>query len=188
MTSPNIEAANDFLHDCLDFLHRYRLTVNAFYAVRSKRWKLFIDLRMATECALKAVIALHLPAVTGREQVIRQVESYGHKIEKLADQTKPNMTENELEAISPFIKELEKLSVGLRYRLDGSDFFKLNEEIYYDTVGSDGWLDRLYDAVQLVAESIDEKLRDHSKIVSVADLEIDDLLTNTHNKYARQTK
>ena len=52
MASPNIEVANDFFHDCLDFLHRYRLTGDAFYAIKSKRLKLFLDLRMAAECVL----------------------------------------------------------------------------------------------------------------------------------------
>lgn len=60
MVSPNVEVANDFFHDSLDFLHRYRLTVDAFYAIKSKRLKLFLDLRMAAECVLKAVAAYYL--------------------------------------------------------------------------------------------------------------------------------
>lgn len=54
----NQSGADDFFHDSLDFLHRYRITVEHFLGIKSKRMKLFLDLRMAAECILKAKIAL----------------------------------------------------------------------------------------------------------------------------------
>lgn len=187
MTSPNAEVANDFFHDCLDFLHRYRLTGDAFYAIKSKRLKLFLDLRMAVECVLKAVIAYHLAPETSRDSVIRRVESFSHKIFELADNAKTHIEPEIHGRLAPFIKPLDSLPVGLRYRLDGGDFRELNEEFYYATVGSDEWLGRLYCAVNLVADSLNVKLQNDSRIISVDEL-LEELPKPVHNKYAKKGK
>jgi hypothetical protein len=187
MASPNIEIANDFFHDCLDFLHRYRLTGDAFYAIKSKRLKLFLDLRMAAECVLKAVIAYHLAPQTTRDSVICHVERFSHKICKLAADAQAQLEPETWSGIAPFIEALDALPVGLRYRLDGSDFRELNEEFYYATVGSDEWLDQLYSAVKLVADSLNVKLQSHSRVISGSEL-LKELLKPVHNKYAKKGK
>lgn len=186
MASPNVEVANDFFHDCLDFLHRYRLTEGAFYAIKSKRLKLFLDLRMAAECVLKAVAAYHLAPDTSREAAIHHVERFKHRIAKLAGDTKARLEPEPWASLEPFIEKLDALPVGLRYRLDGSDFRELNEELYYETVGSDEWLDQLYSAVELVADSLDSKLQSHSRVISGAEL-IKEILKPAHNKYAKKS-
>lgn len=187
MVSPNVEVANDFFHDCLDFLHRYRLTVEAFYAIKSKRLKLFLDLRMAAECVLKAVAAYNLAEDTSREAVIRHVERFSHKIAKLAVGTQACLEPETWASLEPFIEKLDALPVGLRYRLDGSDFRELNEEFYYATAGSDEWLDQLYSAVKLVSDSLNMKLQGHSRLISGAEL-LEELLKPAHNKYAKKLK
>lgn len=186
MASPNVEVANDFFHDCLDFLHRYTLTGDAFYAIKSKRLKLFLDLRMAAECVLKAVAAYHLAPDTSREAAIHYVERFSHKIAKLAVDTKARLEPEPWASLEPFIEKLDALPVGLRYRLDGSDFRELNEEFYYETVGSDEWLDQLYSAVKLVADSLNAKLQSHSRVISGTEL-LKEILKPAHNKYAKKS-
>jgi hypothetical protein len=148
MASANIEVANDFFHDAEDLLHRYRLTVEHFYAIKSKRMKLFLDLRMAAECILKANAAYFFTDTAPREDVIRRVEAYRHDIRRMADDVKSKVTADAWQRFSPFVEQLSALPVSLRYRLDGADFREVNERFYYDTVGSDPWLDALHDATR----------------------------------------
>lgn len=187
MKKTTIGVANDFFHDSLDFLHRYRLTVNAFYAIKSQRLKLFLDLRMAAECVMKAYVAYFLPAETSRKDAIQQVEKYSHKIKKLAAETKAHILPDLWDELEPFIEQLDALPVGLRYRLDGSDFRNLNEEFYYATVGDDDWLDQLHDTLKKVVESLNKTLSSHSRIISGAEL-IETLKTPTHNKYSDKAR
>lgn len=56
---PRVVVAGDFLHDSEDLLKRYKLTIDHFYAVKSRRLKTFIDLRMAAECLLKMQVPHH---------------------------------------------------------------------------------------------------------------------------------
>lgn len=187
MASANVEVANYFFHDCLDFLHRYKVTVDAFYAIKSKRLKLFLDLRMAAECVLKAVAAYHLADDTSRGAAIRHVERFSHKIAKLAADTQIRLEPETWARFEPFVEQLDALPVSLRYCLDGGDFRELNEDFYYATVGSDEWLDGLYRVVKLISDSLNVMLQCHSRLLSGAEL-VDEILRPAHNKYAENPK
>jgi hypothetical protein len=187
MTSPNVEIANDFFHDGLDFLHRYQLTLEAFLTIRSRRLKLFVDLRMAMECMLKSLVSYHLSVETSREMVIRKVEGYRHNISKLAIDAEVHIEIKEKDAIHVFLKQLDSLPVALRYRLDGIDFYEWDEKLYHDTVGSNNWMDQLYEVVKLVAYSLDNNLKSHSCFLS-SDALLKDTLRIKHNKYVKKSK
>ncbi|WP_330114359.1 hypothetical protein SA496_20150 [Pseudomonas sp. JS3066] len=186
MASPSVEIANDFFHDCQDFLHRYRLTVESFYAVKSKRMKLFLDLRMAAECLMKAYLAYNVSPKLSRRETIGKIEKYSHKINKLATDVKGHIDASLWAKIEPFVQPLNALPVGLRYRLDGYDFRELNEEFYYSTVGSDDWLNALHAAIAESAEGLNKKLQNHSRIVTIEEL-LPELLAPSENKYAGKT-
>ena len=55
-----LEVSSHFLHDSLDFQIRYKYCISSdgpvFYEPRSRRAKLFIDLRMGIESILKSII------------------------------------------------------------------------------------------------------------------------------------
>ncbi len=185
MANANVEVANDFFHDAEDLLHRYRLTVDYFYAVKSKRMKLFLDLRMGAECILKAYAAYFLMAAAPRVEVIHRVESYKHNILRMADDVKLTVPAGEWQRFEPFVQQLSSLPVGLRYRLDGADFREMYEEFYYVTVGSDLWLDALHDATQGLTNALNTHLASHSRIISGADLWAA-IKKPHHNKYAKK--
>lgn len=169
MASPNIEIANNYYHDSQDCLHRYQLTYDSLFEIKSQRFKIFIDLRMAAECVMKAYAVYFLPAETTREEVIDKARKYSHNINKLSGSIKEHLTEELWAKLEPFIQQLGKLPVGLRYRLDGSDFREINEDLYYKTVGSDDWLKSLHETLTAVAESLNVKLQSHSTITSSAE-------------------
>lgn len=142
---------------------------------------------MTAECVLKALIACHLPQETSREEAIKKVEGYSHKMTKLATDAKAHVETDKWAAIDAFIDQLDALPIGLRYQLDENDFRELNEDFYYATVGSDDWLEQLHDAVKVVADSLDSKLQSHSRILSGDEL-FEELMKPTHNKYIKKAK
>jgi hypothetical protein len=185
MAAANVEIANDFFHDAGDLLHRYHLTVDHFYKIKSKRLKLFLDLRMAAECILKAYPAYFLMDGARREEVIRRVEAYGHNVKKISTDVQPTISPELWAVFDHFVEQLAVLPVGLRYRLDGADFRELNEDFYYETVGSDSWMEALHDAVRGLREALNGHLVGHSRILSGDDL-WEELKKPYHNKYAKK--
>lgn len=185
MTNANIEVANDFFHDAEDFLNRYSLTVEHFYAIKSKRMKLFLDLRMGAECILKAYAAYFLMKDSPRGDVISRVESYRHKIPQMVNDVKSFIPVYEWQRFEPYVEQLSALPVSLRYRLDGADFRQMNENFYYATVGSDLWLDSLQDAIRELTKALNTHLVSHSRILSGADL-WEEFKRPQHNKYSKK--
>jgi len=120
--SPSISVANDFVNTCLDYLHRYRITKENLQTVKSKRLKLYLDLRISAECVLKAYSAYFL----------------------------------------------EKI-----------------EAFYYETVGSEMWLDELYDGINQLADSLDRDLHTHARVVSECEL-IYELEAQLQNNYVQR--
>jgi hypothetical protein len=182
---PNIRVANDFFHDSLDFLHRYQITVEHFFAIKSKRLKLFLDLRMAAECILKAYSAYFYMRELSRDKVIQKVEKHSHKIGEMAAIVRPCVEPSIWERFNQFVESLNCLPVGLRYQLDGADFRQVNEDFYYETVGSDAWLDALHDAIKLLADTLGKQLQTHSRVVTVNEI-MSELMAPQHNKYAKR--
>lgn len=188
MTAPNIEIADDFFHDAIDFLFRYRLTFDRLFAIKSQRLKLFLDLRMAAECLLKAYAAYFLLGNRDRKSAIESVERYGHRVGQLAADVQEFIPSDAWTRFNAFVSQLDSLPVGLRYGLDGADFREFNEEFYYQTVGSDTWLDELHDVLRAMSDTLNAKLSSHSEIVGIADL-LKRLEAPQYNKYSeRQSK
>jgi hypothetical protein len=178
--------ASDYYHDANDFLQRYRLTVDNFYATKSKRFKLFVDLRMAAECALKAYIVYHTCSELSREDIINKAGGYNHVIEKMQKDARPFLDESQFALLNKLFLDLHKLPVGLRYRLDGMDYREANEDFYYQTIGDDDWLDSLHIQLSKIANDIGKKLESHSRIVLSGELFeelFEELLNPSFNKY-----
>lgn len=178
---PHVEIANNYFQDCEDFLHRYRLTQEHFTSLKSRRFKLFIDLRMALECALKAHVVYLQMVDLSRKDIIDKVCSYQHNISKLNELVDGSLPQTLLENLCSISRELSALHVGLRYDLDQMDFRYAKEDLYYQTVGSDTWLIRLYDVTNELGDLISRNLQAHSGIVSVEDL-MNCALDPTYNK------
>lgn len=174
--------ASDYYRDAEDFLHRYRLTVDDFYAVKSKRFKLFVDLRMAAECALKANIVYHLCSEFCRKDAINKAEGYSHSIKNMTIDVGPSLDQILFNSLDQFFIDLDKLCVGLRYRLDGMDYREANEDFYYKTIGDDEWLDALYENLKKFTADIGKKLSRHSRIIPSGEL-FNEILKPRFNKY-----
>jgi hypothetical protein len=179
--TPHIEIADSYFHDCEDFLYRYRLTFNYFTSMKSKRFKLFVDLRMAFECALKACAIYFQMKDLSRKDIIDRLHNLGHDTSKLIGLVSESLTQTQLENLRSVSEEVRMLHVGLRYDLDQVDFRVAQNDLYYQTVGSDVWLNRLHDVTTELSALISESLQTHSRVVSVKDL-MKDVLTPKYNK------
>lgn len=174
--------ASDYYHDAEDFLQRYRLTVDHFYAIKSKRFKLFVDLRMAAECVLKSCIVYNTCKGIPRRDVVKKAEGYSHSIEKMRNDIEPFFDHFLFSSLNKYLIALNNLPVGLRYRLDGMDYREVNENFYYQTIGDDDWLDGLHQNLREISKDIGAKLSSHSRIVSISELK-DEILQPSFNKY-----
>jgi hypothetical protein len=180
-----LEIANLFFQDSVDFLARYRLIVESFSVSKSRRVKLFIDLRMAYECILKAHVAYYNNTeIDSRELLIRKVESFRHNVVSLFEELVPHIAKDLVQIGQRFNSQLALLPVSLRYSLDVSDFVDARETYYYSTVGKDGWLEEFAEFVKKLTLSLNMNLQAHSKIISGSEL-WRSLNEESHNKYLR---
>ncbi|MBH0190090.1 MAG: hypothetical protein HP493_14935 [Nitrospira sp.] len=107
---------------------------------------------------------------------------YSHKISSL-EEAITQFQGVYIKEFEPWGNLLNTLPVSLRYSLDGSDFLDAKEELYYQTIGSDEWLLAFRTYLTKVVASLDEKLKEHSGIVSMSDIDLDEILRSEHNKY-----
>lgn len=180
----NVEVAQSFFLDCGDLLHRYDKTIDTFFAIKSRRLKCFNDLRGAYECALKCAIAYHQQSTTERRLLIEATERHGHHIDRLEDDVTRLIGDN------PYGVESKgalfgRLPVSLRYSLDGFDFLKAQEQLYYATIGSDNWLYSLRSYIGRIYEALNDTLSKHSGIISAADIPSEKLLGSEYCKYRK---
>ncbi len=77
------------------------------------------------------------------------------------------------------------LPVGLRYALDGYDFRDAKEDLYYETIGSDVWLEGLKAAALKLADNLDAHLEYHSGIIDVGKIPFEELIAEKYNKFRR---
>lgn len=167
----------------MDFLARYRLTEGLFSSIKSRRFKLFIDLRIAYECSLKALIAYFAEDLNSRKLIIHRVESYRHDINRLFKDVSPFLSEDLVQKGQRVNVTLSLLPVSLRYYLDGRDFLEVKEEDYYSSIGQDSWMEDFAKYVKMLLGMIDEKLQANSDVVSSNELW--DIIINgdNYNKY-----
>lgn len=179
--TPHVQIADNYFHDCDDFLHRYRLTQEHFTSLKSRRFKLFIDLRMALECALKAHVVYFQMKDLSRKDIINRLHNLGHDTSRLSELVSGSLPQTLLEDLRSVSQKLSALHVGLRYDLDQMDFRYAREDLYYQTVGSDAWLKRLHDVITELKNSISIKLQSHSRAVTSKEI-WNDLTTPSYNK------
>ena len=133
--------------------------------LKCRRFKLFIDLRQAIECSLKA----HL-AYCCEVDDIKNVEKYNHNIKKLAGAVIDFLPESISGLLISISRTLECLPHGVRYAYDAYLMFETEEVTYYETVGSDQWLAQLEALVIDLNQNIGRELLKLSKVVSITDL------------------
>ncbi len=178
-----LEIANSFFLDATDLLTRYRLTAEYFSVVKSRRVKLFIDLRLAYECILKAHLAYFDEQTSDRKMLIRKVELFRHNVEKLLGDITPFLSEHLVQRGQLLNKELALLPISLRYYLDVCDFIEAQNDHFYATVGRDSWMEEFAEFVRVLIDQMNENLQSHSRIVGGDEL-WDAMIHEGYNKYS----
>lgn len=177
-----LEIANSFFLDATDLLTRYRLTTEYFSAVKSRRVKLFVDLRLAYECILKAHLAYFDEQTSDRKMLVRKVESFRHDVERLLGDVIPFLSEHLVQRGRLLNKELALLPISLRYYLDVCDFLEAKNDHYYATIGRDSWMEGFAEFVTTLTDQMNKNLESHSRIVGAGEL-WDVMNHESYNKY-----
>lgn len=185
LSPDSVYVAGDFFTDGVDLLERFKPYFENYFGIKSRRLKCFIDLRMACESFLKSIHALYGDHSRDRKGVIKEVESFGHNITRIAEIVAPHLTEELWEKLQPYSLKMSELPIGLRYALDGYDFIEAREKDYYDTVGDDTWMDTFYEILCALRDEIDAELSKHSGIISVSDIPIEKIIDPGYNKYRK---
>lgn len=179
----NVEVAQDFFEDASDLLLRFDLTFDDFSPIKTRRFKSFVDLRLAYECILKAVVAYRQPRDMERKALIAVVERYKHNISLLENAILS--TDSDRFGVEARGAELDQLPIGLRYALDGKDFREAKEIEYCQTIGSDLWLHRLLIYIAGVRDAFCAALGKEGGIVQSGDISIKMLLEKKYNKFRK---
>lgn len=181
-----IDVANHFYHDARDFHTRYKYCMESegpiFYTPRSMRAKCFIDLRMGIESILKCLICYFKHDNKAGKKLVSWIEGYSHKITKMLEAIKDVLPAQFLQCYSNDLLALDELPVSLRYRLDALDFRDNREDRYYETIGSDAWLTQISNALSELVSLANDKLRQHSRIVSSVEL-LAEIMEPHYRKY-----
>lgn len=177
-----LEIANSFFLDARDLLTRYRLTSEYFSAIKSRRVKLFVDLRLAYECILKAHLAYFDEQSSDRKMLIRKVESFRHDVGRLLGDIIPFLPEHLGLRGQLLNKELALLPISLRYYLDVCDFLEAKNDHYYVTIGRDSWMEGFAEFVIVLIDQMNKILQSHSRIVGGDEL-WDAMIDQGYNKY-----
>jgi hypothetical protein len=172
--------AQCFIRDGSDLLEVFWMGWQSDRNNRSYRSKLFINLRMAIECYLKALVIIHSDNAETPEDAYKTARKGSHKLEVLLAelQTRSGWTKRYFrKASNAFISQVDGMQVGLRYEVDmAAEFSKETfEEQFFDsgpmsgTIGSDEWMLSLYEHAKYIGQkarrAFQHKLDDHTEFL-----------------------
>lgn len=171
----HVDVADHYYKDAVDFLHRFILCWESerynFQAVKSKRFKAFIDLRMALECSLKSICSYKIHHELSGEELVGRMRKYSHFIARSAADIFELLSVDVAAWLKITAKLCdENLPVDIRYRFDAFDFRSNDEELYYQTIGDDFWLITFYEKTKEFTSYIGGELSKESRVISSADL------------------
>ncbi|GAB3842903.1 hypothetical protein [Hymenobacter jeollabukensis] len=126
--------ASSFAADANDFLWRVGLLKdNRPHDTTSFFAKLYVDLLMSAECALKSLVVSLSPASETPEDAYLKIRSLGHKLDKLYEEVEHRATRR-LKLLTPkqraLLMQANNIVVGYRY--DITTFFFLSRESRLD--------------------------------------------------------
>ena len=163
-----IELAGYYYEDAADFVTRYRLAFYSeerdFQGKKSRRAKAYVDLRMALEALLKAIICLRSPYRLSGKPLAEKIKRYSHNIDKLAADALDGFRVDE--RYTAAIAKCDVARVDLRYQFDAMSFRVPDDRDYYDTIGSNAWLKTVEEFTAAGAKRVNAALGRRSKIVS----------------------
>jgi hypothetical protein len=162
-----LELAGFYSEDAADFLRRYRFTFYSdevdFQGVKSRRAKAYVDLRMALESMLKATVCLRSPYGLAGKSLVSKIRGYFHHIDWLIRDALKGIRVDPRYITA--ITKCEVAPVDLRYQFDAMNFRIPDDKNYYETIGSNAWLETIEKFVEAGTERLRTALSRRSKIV-----------------------
>jgi hypothetical protein len=163
-----LELAGNYSDDAADFYHRYRVTFYSeevdYQGIKSRRAKAYVDLRMALEALLKAIVCLRSPYSLAGKPLVKAIRAYSHDIDKLQKDALLGIKLDADRVVA--ISKCNIAPVDLRYQFDAMNFRVPNDEAYYETIGSNAWLKTIEETVQTGLARLRKALGRRSKVVT----------------------
>ncbi len=172
--------ASCFLRDGADLLELFDRGLRTDRQNRSYRAKLFINLRMAIECFLKALIIIRSESSETAESAYLAARNGGHKLDRLIEEARSRKTDGKLRlraSTLAFIADVNEMEVSFRYEIDLVSAFNkesLEEQMFASgpTSGklqSGEWFSQLRKHVQSIerraGKAFSKKLGSHRAIL-----------------------
>lgn len=189
MKPNHIELANHYCHDAVDLLVRFNYCWQSdlpdFSSIRSRRGKLYVDLAMSLECSHKSIKAYFEYKHLGGEELAKAIRKLSHKLNGFKPQEHGFVFSSEklTDFFNGFIEQSEKLRIDLRYRIDNWNFREAEEQFYYETIGSDVWMNNLFQIANEISDWQRNQLSKESRVMTITDL-FSELLTPKYNTYS----
>lgn len=121
--------AAHFLRDANDFLWLTSLADRSDFQHRAFRAKIFVDMLMAAECALKSIILILSPRLEGPDDSYKVIRKCGHDLATLVRIAAQRARGRVAFLTGDELKVLEKAaSLGVRSRYSADVFFMLMHE------------------------------------------------------------
>jgi hypothetical protein len=162
-----LELAGFYSDDADDFLRRYRLAFYSeeinFQAKKSRRAKAYVDLRMALEALLKAIVCLRAPYGLAGAPLVKKIRGHSHNCDSLMSSAFEGILLGQ--QVRNDIAKCNIAPVDLRYQFDAMNFRSPDDRNYYETIGSNAWLKTMENFVEAGLKRIQPALNRRSKIV-----------------------
>ncbi len=140
-----IELARYYCEDAQDFLVRFRALFYArqkdFQAIKSRRAKAYLDLRLSIEALLKGMICLRASRRLCGRPLISTINRYRHNLSLLIRKALKGLRIDAKYRVA--LRKCGLAPVGLRHSFDAMSFRPPDGRHYAQTVGSTVWLQLL---------------------------------------------
>lgn len=172
--------ANQLILDSQQLLMRYRTMREEFERFQTARSKSFVDLLMAYETILKAIL-IHSDESDCDQDLHDKLKRWRHNVNRMVAAL-PDFVPEALKNKHPNELTESYFRVDLRYGIESYWFRDAHEQSFYETVSSSDWMNALESLIAEYQEWFTNRLNSGECVVS-SEISIDALRTPEYNPY-----
>lgn len=152
---------NQLVLDSRQLLHRYKKMYDYLDQSQTGRSKSFVDLLMAYECILKAVL-INFDECDEMSKLHQKIkDDYRHNVNKmvrnLSEEVPENLKNRHPNELNKIYCKVKFLNVDLRYSIESYWLRDAHEDLFYNTVSNHSWMEEFHLLVKDYIEWFDSK-------------------------------
>jgi hypothetical protein len=148
-----------YRRDGKDLVRLFLMGLKGWPSNRSYRSKLFITLRTAIECYLKALVIIYSDKAESPEDAYNVVRNLSHRLSSLLEevQNRSKWKKKYFRKVTEdLITQVNEMKVGLRYELDMAAAFSKCGLLMSGTIVSDEWMSLLLEQTRYIGKRADK--------------------------------